>query len=150
MGHSYTNLLYHIIFSTKDRFPWLSDGIRPRLYDYLGGAVRNEGGAVLIINGMKDHVHIFARLRQDKSLSEFLRAIKASSSGWMHRTFMDQRGIAWQGGYGAFTVSQSQINRVKRYILNQESHHRRVSFQEELLALLKAHEVSFDERYLWI
>jgi hypothetical protein len=63
---------------------------------------------------------------------------------------MDQRGIAWQGGYGAFTVSQSQINRVKRYILNQESHHRRVSFQEELLALLKAHEVSFDERYLWI
>ncbi len=120
MGHSYTDLLYHIVFSTKERQPWLDTEISTRLYEYLGGAIRSEGGTSLSINGCADHIHLFASLRQDKAVSDVLRAIKANSSGWMHRTFPALRGFAWQSGYGAFTVSQSQVDKVKRYIANQQ------------------------------
>jgi REP element-mobilizing transposase RayT len=149
MGHSYTNLLYHIVFSTKERQPWLDTEISPRLYDYLGGAIRSEGGASLGINGCPDHIHLLARLRQDKALSDFLRAIKANSSGWIHRAFSGSRDFAWQGGYGAFSVSQSHIDKVQRYIANQQARHELVSFKEEFVALLDAHGIEYDERYLW-
>jgi REP-associated tyrosine transposase len=85
MGHSYTTLLYHIVFSTKERQPWLDTEMSARLYDYVGGAIRSEGGTSLGINGCPDHIHLLARLRQDKAVSDFLRAIKANSSGWIHR-----------------------------------------------------------------
>jgi REP element-mobilizing transposase RayT len=124
MGHSYTNLLYHIVFSTKERQAWLDPEISARLYDYLGGAIRSEGGTNLSINGCADHVHVLAKLRQNKAVSDVLRAIKANSSGWIHRTFRDSRDFAWQSGYGAFTVSQSQVERfsdtspISRSIIN--------------------------------
>jgi len=149
MPHSYTNLLYHIVFSTKDRHPRLTPELRPRLYEFMAGGVRAEGGAALLINGVADHVHLLARLRQDRALSDVLRSLKADSSGWIHKTFPEQRTFAWQGGYGVFSVSQSQAEAVRRYIANQEAHHRKISFQEEFIALLKAHGVEFDERYLW-
>lgn len=149
MGHSYTNLLYHIVFSTKERQPWLDSTVSARLYDYLGGAIRSEGGTSLNVNGCADHIHILAKLRQDKAVSEVLRGIKANSSGWIHRTFQPLRAFAWQSGYGAFTVSQSQVDKVKRYIANQQKHHQRVSFKEEFIALLQAHGIEYDERYLW-
>ena len=149
MGHSYTNLLYHIVFSTKDRQPWLDPGISTRLYDYLGGAIRSEGGASMSINGCADHIHVLARLRQDKAVSDVLRGIKANSSGWIHRTFPALGGFAWQSGYGAFSVSQSQVNKVQRYIASQQTHHQRVSFKEEFIALLDAHGIEYDERYSW-
>src|SRR5205085_494493 len=119
MSHSYTNLLYHIVFSTKDRRPLLDAAIRPRLYEYLAGGIRGEGGTALIINGTSDHVHILPRCRQDKALADVVRAVKANSSGWLHETFPSLRRFAWQQGYGAFTVSQSQVERVKKYIANQ-------------------------------
>ncbi len=149
MAHSYTQLLYHLVFATKERRPWLTDEVRPRVHAYLGGAIRDEGGLALLVNGVADHVHILARLRQDKAVAEVLRDIKANSSGWIHRTFAELRPFAWQGGYGAFTVSPSQVERVRLYIANQEEHHRKYSFQEEFVALLKAHGVEYDERYLW-
>ena len=149
MAHSYTNLLYHIVFSTKGRETWLSEAMSPRLYEYLGGAIRSEGGIALAINGWLDHVHILAKLRQDKRVSDVLRDLKANSSGWIHREFVGLRGFAWQRGYGAFTVSQSQVEGVKRYIANQKVHHQTVSFKEEFLALLKAHGIEYDERYIW-
>src|SRR6266571_1545892 len=149
MGHSYTNLLYHIVFSTKDREGWLDEEISPRLYEYLGGAMNSEGGVGIRINGCPDHIHLLAKLRQDKAVSDVLRAIKANSSGWIHRTFRGFRGFEWQSGYGAFTVSQSQAEKVQRYIANQQRHHQRVSFKEELVALLEAHGIEYDERYLW-
>jgi len=149
MGHSYTNLIYHIVFSTKERQSWLDTETSTKLYDYLGGAIRSEGGTSISINGCADHIHIFAKLRQDKAVSDVLRAIKANSSGWIHRTFPKLRGFAWQNGYGAFTVSQSQIAKVQRYIANQQKHHQRVSFKEEFIALLDAHGIEYDERYLW-
>lgn len=101
MGHSYTNLLYHIVFSTKERQPWLVPEISTRLHEYLAGAIRSEGGTSLGINGCADHIHILARMRQDKTVSEVLRAIKANSSGWIHRTFPGARDFVWQSGYGA-------------------------------------------------
>ena len=117
MPHSYTQLLYHLVFSTKRREPFLGPSVLPRLCEYLGGAVRGEGGTALIVNGMPDHIHILARLRQDVALSDVLRAIKAHSSGWVHDTFPELSGFAWQSGYGAFTVSISQADRV-RHISN--------------------------------
>ena len=149
MAHSYTNLLYHLVFSTKNRQTWLSEEMSPRLYEYLGGAIRSEGGIALIANGSSDHVHILAKLRQDKAVADVLRDIKANSSGWIHRTFRELRGFAWQHGYGAFTVSQSQVDNVRRYIANQKEHHQRFSFKEEFIALLKAHGIEYDERYIW-
>jgi putative transposase len=149
MAHSYTCLLYHLVFSTKDREPWLQAELRPRLGEYFSGAIRSEGGFCLLANGVSDHVHLLARLRQDKAISEVLRSIKANSSGWVHDAFPKLRAFHWQDGYGAFTVSKSQMETVRRYIAGQEAHHRKLSFQEEFLALLKAHEIEYDERYLW-
>jgi REP element-mobilizing transposase RayT len=146
---SYTSLLYHIVFSTKNREPSLEPGMRPRLFEYMGGAVRGEGGIALAINGVADHVHLLARLRQDKAVSAVIGAIKANSSGWIHRTFPTYANFAWQTGYGAFTVSASQRGNVCHYIDNQEEHHRLRTFQEEFLAFLKAHEIEYDERYIW-
>ncbi len=149
MPHSYTQLLYHIVYSTKNRHAWLTQPIRDRLYPYLGGGIRDEGGTALAIGGVADHVHILARLRQDKAISAVIGAIKANSSGWIHREFADLAEFAWQDGYAAFTVSKSQVERLRRYIARQEEHHRKRSFQEELLALLDAHEIEYDPRYLW-
>ena len=149
MGHSHTNLLYHVVFSTKGRQQWLDAETSSRLYQYLSGAIHSEGGVGISINGCPDHIHILAKLRQDKAVSDVLRTIKANSSGWIHRTFNSLRGFGWQNGYGAFTVSQSQVDKVQRYIANQQEHHQRVSFKEEFVALLEAHGIEYDEKYLW-
>ena len=150
MAKSFCNLLYHLVFSTKGRRPYLSHPeIRSRVHEYLGGAIRGEGGIALAINGMPDHVHVLAKLRQTTAVADVLRQIKANSSGWIHQTFPDLRDFAWQEGYGAFTVSVSQVTPVRSYIENQARHHRARTFQEEFLALLDAHEVEYDERYVW-
>ena len=149
MSQSYCNLVYHLVFSTKGRHGWLNDEIRPRTNEYLGGAIRDEGGKALIVNGTADHVHLLVSLRQDKALSEVLRNVKAHSSGWIHRTFPKAGGFSWQAGYAAFTVSPSQVEKARQYITRQEEHHRQRSFEEEFVELLKAHGVEFEERYLW-
>jgi REP element-mobilizing transposase RayT len=141
MAHSYTCLLYHLVFSTKDREPWLQGELRPRLREYLSGAIRSEGGFCLLANGVADHIHLLARLRQDKAVSDVLRAIEANSSGWIHDAFPKLRSFHWQDGYGAFRVSKSQMETVRRYIARQEAHHRKLTFQEEFLAPLNAHEI---------
>jgi REP element-mobilizing transposase RayT len=147
--HSYVRLYYHIIFSTKNRVPTLDADIRSRLYPFMAAGVAAEGGAAEIINGTADHVHILARLRQDRALSDVLRDLKANSSEWIHKEFPALRSFAWQAGYGAFSVSLSQVPNVRPYIANQEEHHRRVPFQEEFVALLRPHGIEFDERYMW-
>jgi putative transposase len=149
MSHSLTNLLYHIVFSTKDRQPLITAEFEDRIHQYLGGIIRGQKGIALEINGMADHIHILAKLSQNKSVKDVLRDLKADSSGWIHDSFSTLRKFSWQTGYSAFTVSESQVVRVRKYIQNQKEHHRKVSFKEELIALLKAHKVEFDERYLW-
>jgi REP element-mobilizing transposase RayT len=144
---SYTNLLYHIVYATKERAPMITNELRPRLHGYLGGIVRGLDGVPIEINGMADHVHILARLRPTISVSEFMSKLKSNSSSWAKR----QTGgrFAWQARFAAFTVSESQVERVRRYIRNQEQHHRRQSFEDELKAILKAHPIDFDENNLW-
>ena len=151
MPQSYTNLVYHIVFSTKNRQPLINDGVKSRLYDYIGGTIRKQGGIGLAINGMSDHIHVLAKLRADKAVSDVLRDLKANSSGWMHEVFPELKDFAWQNGYGAFTVSASQIEKVREYIANQEKHHRKIgSFRDEFIKLLRANEIEFDEKYLLI
>jgi putative transposase len=149
MPQSYTCLHYHLVFSTKNRTPTITPAIRPRLWEYLGGIVRGEKGIPIQIGGTDDHVHLLVTLRQQPALSDFLRALKAGSSGWVHDTFPDAGGFCWQTGYGAFTVSHSAIDVVKGYIANQEQHHKKLTFQDEFRALLVKHGIEFDEKYLW-
>ena len=150
MPHSYVNLLYHIIFSTKNREPLITEARQPRLYEYVGGIVRRQGGIALAINGIEDHLHLFAKLRQDKALSDVIRDLKAHSSGWMHKVFPDLRNFSWQPGYGAFTVSASQAARTKSYVERQKvKHSRKFTFKDEFTMFLRSNEVEFDERYLW-
>ena len=149
MPKTFTNLIYHIIFSTRERRPLITGDRRPRLYEYIGGTLRGLGGISLAIGGIEDHLHLLAKLRPDKALSSVLRDLKANSSGWMHDVFPEIRDFKWQNGYGAFTVSASQISTVERYIINQEFHHQNRSFSEEFVEILKANQIEFDERYLW-
>src|SRR5260370_31856850 len=132
---SYTNLLYHIVYATKERAPLITKTLRPRLHEYLGGTVRGLGGVALEVNGVADRVYILARLRPTISVSEFLGKLKSGSSGWAKRQTAGR--FAWQARFGGFTVSESQFERVRRYIRNQEEQQRKQSFDEEFKALLR-------------
>src|SRR5262245_32483979 len=112
MPDSYSNLLYHFVFSTKDRRPLITPEYEIRLHQYIGGIVRNNRGFSLALNGTEDHVHLLARLRPDRAVSDFLRDLKSNSSGWLHDVFPNLEDFSWQRGYGAFTVSQSQVPQV--------------------------------------
>ena len=148
MSDSYTNLLYHIIFSTKDRRLLITEAHQSRLYDYIGGTIRKLGGISLELNGTEDHVHLLAKLRPDKAVSDILRDLKANASGWMHDVFPEVRDFSWQRGYGAFTVSHSNVDEVRRYIAHQKEHHQKTSFRDEFIQFLKANGIKYDERYL--
>ena len=128
----------------------ITGDVKLRLFDYIGGTIRGLGGIALAINGMSEHVHVLAKLRPDKAVSAVLRDLKANASGWMHKIFPELEDFSWQNGYGAFTVSASQIEKVKQYIANQEQHHQKRSFRDEFIALLKANEIEFDEKYLFL
>ncbi|MBN1514960.1 IS200/IS605 family transposase [Candidatus Sumerlaeota bacterium] len=146
MAHTYTVLLYHIVFSTKHRQPLIDAETQKLLYPYMAGIIANHGGKAMIINGTADHVHILCRLKSKPDVADVVQAIKGSSSKHYH----DQTGrmeFAWQEGYGAFTVSYSQQDRVYRYIQNQAEHHRKRSFAEEYEGLLIKHGVKYDSRF---
>ena len=119
-----------------------------RLYDYIGGTIRELGGILLAINGTEDHVHLLAKLRPDKALSDVLRDLKANASGWMRDVFPDLKDFFWQRGYGAFTVSQSNIEKVRDYIAQQKAHHQKKSSRDEFIGFLEANGVEYDERDL--
>ena len=148
MSDSYTNLLYHIVFSTKDRRPLITPDYEIRLHDYIGGTLREAGGISLGLNGTDDHIHLLAKLRPTRALSDVLRDLKANASGWMHDVFPELNEFSWQRGYGAFTVSQSNVEEVRRYIARQKEHHRRVSFRDEFVRFLKANRIKYDERFV--
>src|SRR5688572_7202649 len=116
MAHTFTNLLFHIIFSTKNREPSLDKTLKPRLFPYMGGIARNVKGTLLNINGPKDHVHLLLVLPADITLAESIRVLKANSSKWVHDTFPDRKSFAWQQGYSAFSVSRSNVRTVQAYI----------------------------------
>lgn len=149
MPHTYANLLVHVIFGTKDRLPTITPELRPRLFAYMGGVVREIGATPCIVNGTEDHAHLLLGLPVTKAIADVLRVVKANSSRWAHQEFPSLGTFAWQSGYGAFSVSQSSADAVYAYIADQEEHHKRVSFQDEYLLFLKRHGIAYDERYVW-
>jgi putative transposase len=148
MPSTHLSLHCHVVFSTKNRAPLISETWRERLHAYLGGIVRNVDGIPEAIGGVADHVHLLIGLKATSSLADVVRDVKAVSSRWVHEETGD-RGFSWQEGYGAFTVSASQCDAVRTYIANQEEHHRKRTFQEEYVELLKRSGVEYDDRYLW-
>lgn len=149
MANTYTCLHYHVIFSTKHRERWITQDIEQRMWSYLGGIGSQNNLKPLLIGGVDDHVHMLLSMPPSISVSEALKRIKGGSSGWVKDNFPGLKGFGWQDGYGAFTVSGSQIPEVDEYIRNQREHHRLKTFQEEYRAFLDKHEIEYDERYLW-
>jgi putative transposase len=149
MAHTYTNVIIHALFSTKDREPLLNTEVKSELLDYLGGAVNRLGGQSLLVNGPADHVHMLFVQPAALPLADVMEKVKASSSGWIKRRFADCRSFAWQTGYAAFSVSKSHVERVRQYIAGQVEHHRNVSFQEEVVAFLEKQGIKYDPRYLF-
>jgi putative transposase len=145
---THLSLHYHLVFSTKDRIPIITNVWRERLHAYVGGIIKNMDGIPQAIGGTSDHIHLLIGLRATHCLADVLRDLKAVSSRWMHEQIGEHDAI-WQDGYGAFTVGASQLGAVSDYILHQEEHHKKKTFQEEYLEFLKRGLVEYDERYLW-
>jgi len=146
---SYVSSYFHCVFSTKDRLPLIPAPLRERLWPFLGGIARQNQMKAIEVGGMPDHVHLLLSLPSTLSLAKALQLIKGGSSKWVHDTFPEYRTFNWQVKYGAFGVSASLLDKTIHYIKNQERHHRKMTFQEEFLALLKKHRIAYDERYLW-
>ena len=150
MSGTYSNLLYHVIFSTKNRYPLITASIRNDLHAYMGGIVREREGIALIIGGMPDHVHLLVKFKPKFAVSDVIRDVKAASSKWINETKEGFHKFGWQDGFAAFTVSQSQAAAVHEYIENQEMHHRGIDYQAELRALLAKNQIVFDEATIWL
>lgn len=149
MPGTYSQILLHFVFSTKHRERWITPEIAERLYPYVGGIIRAEKGTLYDIGGVEDHVHLYLRWRTDVAVSDLMRTVKARSSNWLHETFPRLHGFAWQEGYSVFSVSKSQEEALKKYIARQHDHHTKEDFKAELLKLLRAHEIDFDEKYVF-
>ena len=149
VGMSYVSSYYHCVFSTKERRPLIPPGLQERLWPYLGGIARQNEMKAIEIGGVADHVHILLSLPSTLSIAKAMQLIKGGSSKWVHESFPEHRLFGWQVKYGAFSVSVSQLDKTVRYIQRQAEHHRKMTFQEEFLALLKKHRVIYDDRYLW-
>ncbi len=149
MANTFTCLQYHVVFSTKNRELWIRPAIEQRLWEFLGGIARQNKLRALLIGGVDDHVHILLGVPATISVSDAVKQIKGSSSGWIKANLPGCHSFAWQDGYGAFTVSKSLTPEVKDYIGAQREHHRSKTFQEEYRALLERHEIEYNEKYLW-
>ena len=141
--------LMHCTFSTKDRFPFIDANLESRLWPYIGGIARENRMKALAIGGTTDHLHALLSLPGMMSFSKAVQLIKGGSSKWLHETLPEYRKFEWQEGYGAFSVSASQVPKTITYINNQKEHHRRKTFQEEFLELLKKHGIEYDSRYVF-
>ena len=148
MAHTFASLLTHVIFSTKDREAWITPDLKAELLPYMGGIVRNLHGKVIESNARPDHFHGLFSFPPALAVADALRVLKTNSSVWVHEA-RRRAAFAWQTGYGAFSVSQSNVPDVVKYIRNQDEHHRVMSFQEEFIAFLKRHGISYDEGYIW-
>jgi REP element-mobilizing transposase RayT len=146
---SYISSHFHCVFSTKERRRLISPQLRERLWPFLGGIARQNKMKAIEIGGVEDHVHILLSLPSTMAIAKALQLIKGGSSKWVHDTFPEHRDFAWQVKYGAFGTSVSLLDKTIEYIKGQEAHHRKMTFQEEFLVLLKKHRIEYDERYLW-
>ncbi len=146
---SFTQLNYHVVFATKCRNRVLAKANQAFLYNYIGGIVHGFSGVLDSCGGIEDHVHLLVNIQAKIAVSDAIRSIKSNSSRWLNEQTWNTKDFEWQKGYGAFTVSFSQMDRVRAYIANQEVHHQRLSFQQEYINLLKKHNIDFDLKYLF-
>jgi putative transposase len=150
MSQSLSQIYLHIVFSTKNREPFLKDAsIRGETHAYLGGVCRNLESPSLIIGGVEDHIHILCRLSRNRAVAVVVRELKRESSKWLKEKDPGLASFYWQAGYGAFSISPSHVNALVKYIAEQEEHHKREGFQDEFRRFLKKYEVQYDERYVW-
>ncbi|MBZ5537981.1 MAG: transposase [Acidobacteriia bacterium] len=150
MPQSLSAVYIHLVFSTKERWPFLKDkSLRAALYAYLGGISKTLDCPPIQIGGIQDHAHVLARLGRTISQADWVKELKRVSSLWLKEQGSCFAKFEWQAGYAAFSVSQSDLEKVRSYIIEQESHHRKIGFQEELRTLLRKHQLEWDERYVW-
>jgi putative transposase len=150
VAQSLAKILLHVVFSTKDRQPFLRDKLlREALHRYLGGILENLDCQPLMIGGVEDHIHALFVLSRTAVTADAIKELKRSSSVWLKRRSPELASFAWQSGYGAFSIGFSQVDAVRSYIVRQEEHHRKTSFQEEYRELLSRYEIAYDERYVW-
>jgi REP element-mobilizing transposase RayT len=149
MSQSLAKILIHLVYSTKHRQPWIGKAHRDDLFAYQAGIYKDWDSPALMIGGADDHVHALFVLSRNHALMKIVEEVKKGSSKWAKIAGPTNSEFYWQAGYGAFSVSQSNLEEVKRYIENQEEHHRKMTFQDELRALYLRHEIAFDERYVW-
>ena len=149
MPRSLARLHIHLVFSTKNREPLITDAVRDSLHAYMATVLQNLGCAPMLINSVEDHAHLIFDLARTVSISQAVEDVKKSSSKWIKTQGPEFAGFAWQSGYGAFAVSESNVEAVREYIANQREHHRKKSFQEEYRQFLERHRIAFDERYVW-
>jgi len=149
MPQSLACLHIHLIFSTKNREPLISDPVREALHAYMATVLQNLDCAPILINSVDDHIHLLFDLARTTAVSKAVEDVKKASSKWIKTQGPEFAGFAWQSGYGAFAVSESKVETVRQYIADQREHHRKTSFQEEYRKFLKRHRIDFDERYVW-
>jgi putative transposase len=149
MPHSYVSNLMHCTFSTKERFPFIQPDLESKLWAYIGGIARKNRMKALAVGGVADHVHALLSLPAAMNFAKAVQLIKGGSSKWVHDSFSKYRQFGWQEGYGAFSVSASQVAKTIRYIANQRAHHRKTGFEEEFLTLLNKHAIEYDRRYVF-
>ncbi len=149
MSHSYVSNIMHCVFSTKERTKWITSDLKKRLFPYMGGIAKTNKIPALEIGGVDNHVHLLLSVPSTMTVAKALQLIKGGSSKWIHDTFTEHKHFSWQEGYGAFSVSISQIQETIAYIKRQEDHHQRKSFKEEFLSFLIKHNIEYDERYVW-
>jgi REP element-mobilizing transposase RayT len=149
MPQSLSNVIIHIIFSTRDREPWLDRDVRPRMHAYVATICRDQSAEAFLVGGVVDHLHIVTTLPRTLSQATMIETVKKTSSKWIKALDRKYRGFYWQRGYGSFSVSPSQLQAVLDYVESQEEHHRTRSFQEEYRDFLSKYGIEFDERYVW-
>ncbi len=152
MANTYSQIYIHLIFAVQGRQNLINNSIKDEIYKYISGLIRNRKNKLLIINGMPDHIHILIALNPDISVSDLVKDIKIASSKFINNKNWFIGKFHWQEGYGAFSYSRSQLDKVYKYILHQESHHKKNSFKEEYINFLKKFAVEYNEKYLfkWI
>jgi len=146
MSHTFTKNHLHVVFSTKERRKLIADTVQPELWSYLAGICRNQKMVSIAINGIDDHVHLLFHLPPTMTMSKAISLLKANSSKWMNEC---GRAFSWQEGYSAFSVSESNLEKVAQYIRRQKEHHKKMTFEDEYLSLLRKHKVEFDPKYVF-
>jgi putative transposase len=149
MAQSLSKILTHLIFSTKNRERIIQDDVRDELHRYIASVLKEMDSPAILINSVEDHIHILFSLSKNYAIKEIVEEVKKSSSKWIKQKSRDYAGFYWQNGYGAFSVSQSGVPDVAKYIAGQKEHHKRKTFQEEYREFLERYEVKYDERYVW-